>query len=80
MSRTMSGKGRESWVTAMRKMPCHYCGAAGGTIDHKIPKSKGGKNSRSNCLPCCWACNNFRKDMDYESFKAWGWKRRPFSQ
>ncbi len=39
---------------------CVYCGFQGGrlTIDHIIPKSRGGKDSFENCVACCVACNN----------------------
>lgn len=41
---------------------CRYCGAKLGkneiTIDHVIPKSKGGKTTYQNCVICCRDCNN----------------------
>ena len=37
---------------------CAYCGAAGPlTIDHVIPKSRGGADSKSNMVWCCFICN-----------------------
>lgn len=64
----------------MRLAPCHYCGSYGGTIDHIVPRSKGGRMSRENCVPACAPCNNWRGDQGYEWFKEVGWKTRPFSQ
>lgn len=39
---------------------CAYCGEHQGklTIDHVIPKSRGGKDNFDNCVACCRACNN----------------------
>ena len=79
---TPPGRGSKGarWAREMRLLPCHYCGEPGGTIDHVIPRSQGGRLVKSNCVPACAPCNNFRKDADYEWFKTIGWKGRPFSQ
>lgn len=46
---------------------CQYCGHARGkrelTIDHIVPKSKGGKNDWMNCVAACKDCNNLKKDL-----------------
>lgn len=38
---------------------CAYCNSQNGkmTIDHIIPKSRGGASSFENCVSCCRACN-----------------------
>lgn len=37
---------------------CTYCGSKKNlTIDHIIPKSKGGKNTWDNLVTCCSSCN-----------------------
>jgi len=37
---------------------CVYCGSKKNlTIDHLIPKSKGGGNSWDNLVTCCSPCN-----------------------
>ena len=38
---------------------CAYCGHSGGklTIDHIIPRSRGGQSNFENCVSCCRACN-----------------------
>lgn len=64
------------WCIEMRQLLCHYCGEAGGTIDHILPKAKGGKTAPDNCVPACRPCNGFRGDRPYEEFKAFGWKER----
>jgi len=43
---------------------CAYCGAERQrlTIDHIIPKSKGGKADFENCVSSCKPCNNKKGD------------------
>lgn len=42
---------------------CQYCGKSGVklTVDHVIPKSRGGKNTWENCVAACEPCN-YSKD------------------
>jgi 5-methylcytosine-specific restriction endonuclease McrA len=68
---------RYPWAVEMRKLPCHYCGEPGGTVDHKIPRSKKGLTTPENCVPCCSPCNTFRRNMPYEEFLI-RWKERRF--
>lgn len=41
------------------RLACVYCGKKGKplTIDHVIPRSKGGNTSWENCVASCSACN-----------------------
>lgn len=43
---------------------CAYCGMDKGklTIDHIIPKSRGGKTDFENCVASCKPCNNNKGD------------------
>lgn len=45
---------------------CQYCGADLGikhmTIDHVLPRSRGGGNSWDNCVAACGECNNRKAD------------------
>ena len=36
---------------------CQYCGRSGDTIDHVIPKSRGGNGTWENCVCACSVCN-----------------------
>ncbi|MCM4077743.1 HNH endonuclease [Paractinoplanes hotanensis] len=36
---------------------CAYCGRAASTIDHVLPRSRGGANSWPNTVAACYACN-----------------------
>lgn len=50
---------------------CVYCGKYGNTIDHIVPRSKGGKDSFENCVACCSKCNNKKTDKFLHEI---GWK------
>lgn len=40
------------------KFECAYCGSQKElTIDHVLPRSRGGKNSWTNLVTCCQKCN-----------------------
>jgi len=43
---------------------CQYCGVKQNkmTIDHVIPKSKGGATNFENCVAACRPCNNTKGD------------------
>ena len=45
---------------------CQYCGVQPGsdelTIDHVVPRSKGGGTSWENCVLACTACNKVKAD------------------
>lgn len=44
---------------------CVYCGSTKQlTLDHVIPKSKGGKNTWSNLVTCCHKCNLYKADRN----------------
>ena len=51
---------------------CHYCRCAldheSSTLDHKIPKSRGGKDSRSNLVLACNPCQKQKGARGYEEF------------
>lgn len=65
---------RPVWVIEMYySKQCHYCGKSlthgTCTIDHVVPKAKGGKNEPSNCVPCCKECNQLKGISNYGDFK-----------
>jgi len=47
------------------KMKCQYCGkkcdSTDATMDHVVPRSRGGKTSWTNIVTACHSCNN-KKD------------------
>ncbi|GAA1943233.1 HNH endonuclease [Microbacterium aquimaris] len=52
---------------------CGYCGASASTIDHVIPRSRGGADSWENLVACCLRCNNVKGDRTPQEM---GWKLR----
>lgn len=36
---------------------CGYCGSAASTVDHIVPRSRGGSNSWKNTVAACYDCN-----------------------
>lgn len=55
-------KFRRAVVFARDHWTCQYCGSpvnrTTATIDHIIPKSRGGESSWSNCVTSCLKCNS----------------------
>lgn len=42
---------------------CQYCGSKRNlTIDHVIPRSRGGTNTWKNMVTCCFRCNSYKGD------------------
>ncbi|MCW6003538.1 HNH endonuclease [Micromonospora sp. CPCC 205371] len=41
---------------------CGYCGAHATTVDHILPRSRGGKNSWLNTIAACGGCNQRKGD------------------
>ncbi len=37
---------------------CAYCGQTGMTLDHIVPKSRGGRTTWTNCVAACAPCNS----------------------
>jgi len=56
------------FVVEREKKRCHYCGKKGKTVDHVIPKSKGGLTSPKNCVCACERCNTKKGNSDKKIF------------
>ena len=52
---------------------CGYCGGSASTIDHVIPRSRGGADSWENLVACCLRCNNIKGDRTPQEM---GWALR----
>lgn len=47
---------------------CQYCGATAQTVDHIIPRKKGGPDSDENLVACCHPCNGTAGGRTFASF------------
>jgi 5-methylcytosine-specific restriction endonuclease McrA len=52
---------------------CGYCGSSASTIDHILPRSRGGADSWENLVACCLRCNNVKGDKTPQEM---GWTLR----
>jgi 5-methylcytosine-specific restriction endonuclease McrA len=49
---------------------CAYCGHKAETIDHVLPRSRGGQHTWENCVASCTTCNHRKADRLLEEL---GW-------
>jgi hypothetical protein len=47
---------------------CFYCGEYGDTVDHILPRIRGGISSFSNCVCACQRCNTCKDDLSLKDF------------
>ncbi|MPY11947.1 HNH endonuclease [Arthrobacter bussei] len=52
---------------------CAYCARPASTIDHVMPRSRGGQDTWENLVACCLTCNNAKGDKTLASL---GWSLR----
>lgn len=57
---------------------CAYCGSSATTVDHVLPRSRGGQDTWENLVACCVRCNNAKGDRTPEE-KGWTMRVRPYS-
>ena len=76
MSALTRREARKQWRDAIKDSwnnRCAYCGKppiddASLTVDHVRPKSAGGEDRTSNCIPACLECN---QDKSSQEWVAW---------
>jgi hypothetical protein len=77
-----SGDAKRQWKAAIKTAwgdRCAYCGRPpidekSLTIDHVKPRSRGGEDRTTNCIPACRRCNHAKGS---ENWMAW-YKLQPF--
>ena len=52
---------------------CAYCTGKAETIDHVVPRSRGGAHTWENCVACCAPCNHRKADRLLSEI---GWELR----
>jgi 5-methylcytosine-specific restriction endonuclease McrA len=63
-------------VWARDRGVCQYCGQWGDTLDHVVPRSRGGQHSWGNVVLACRRCNN-RKGSQTLNELGWELRRTP---
>ena len=65
----------KDWLKELRSHKffiCHWCGKKFSidklNLDHVVPLSKGGVDTKENLVPCCKSCNSAKRDKDPEQF------------
>ena len=82
MSALTRGEARRQWRQSIKDAwnnRCAYCGKPpidddSLTVDHVRPKSSGGEDKTSNCIPDCRECN---QDKSSQQWVAW-FRMQPF--
>jgi len=49
-------------VFARDAWKCQYCGGLAETVDHLVPRSRGGAHSWENVVAACKKCNSRKRD------------------
>jgi 5-methylcytosine-specific restriction endonuclease McrA len=57
---------------------CAYCRGVASTVDHVVPRSRGGGDSWQNLVACCLRCNGVKGDRTPEEM-GWRMHVRPFA-
>lgn len=53
---------------------CAYCGDPAQSLDHIVPKAKGGATVANNLAPACLACNRRKGHREVISW----WREQPY--
>ena len=69
---TSSNEAKRMWRKHIRekwKYKCAYCGSGKElTIDHVVPRSKGGTDFTKNVVCCCHSCNQSKSHTPWEEW------------
>lgn len=82
VSRIMSHKPSKGMIYKRDDNKCQYCGSTRHlTIDHVIPKSKGGSEDWSNLVVACSQCNTKKGDklLEHTNMKLIRQPRAPYN-
>lgn len=65
-----SNKEFKRFILTRDEHKCFYCGQFGDTIDHLVPRAKGGYTTPVNCVCACLSCNQQKGNMTLEQFEG----------
>lgn len=66
--RLYSNKAFRSYILNRDQYTCYFCGQYGDTIDHLLPRAKGGHTTPVNCVVACHECNQSKADRHLHDF------------
>lgn len=66
--RLYSNKEFRQMILTRDSYTCRFCGNYGDTIDHELPRAKGGHTTPVNCYCACYECNQRKASRDVEEF------------
>lgn len=66
--RLFSNKEFRRYILERDNYTCYFCGLYGDTIDHLLPRAKGGHTTPDNCVCACNLCNQTKADQYVEDF------------
>lgn len=74
IARSTAGLSHKQRAKLLRKWKrqgrqCTYCTAKATTIDHVIPRSRGGHHYEGNLTPACLSCNSAKNDLLLSEWK-----------
>lgn len=70
--RLFSNKDFKRFILNRDQYTCYFCGSYGDTIDHLLPRAKGGHTTPLNCVCACNLCNQSKAAMDADEFMQSG--------
>lgn len=66
--RLYSNKEFRNMIMKRDNYTCYYCGKYGDTLDHLLPRARGGHTTPVNCVCACNECNQSKAARDVDEF------------
>nr|WP_068603517.1 HNH endonuclease [Paenibacillus swuensis] len=66
--RLFSNRSFREYLLKRDRYTCYFCGGYGDTIDHLLPRVKGGHTTPVNCVIACNLCNQIKAARDADEF------------